>query len=111
MNNKEICCFFSGEGGLQGPPGPAGEKGEPGVDGIPGSSGERGEPGQETINLQITDSTKSSRIRQNPPENWREKVISKRPSLQVSLAMVSLGFLVILVAKVRPPPFTIHLII
>lgn len=35
-----------GEGGLQGPPGPSGEKGEPGVDGIPGSSGERGDPGQ-----------------------------------------------------------------
>lgn len=39
-------CSLSGEGGLQGPPGPTGEKGEAGVDGIPGSSGEKGDPGQ-----------------------------------------------------------------
>jgi len=38
--------FGLGEPGLQGPPGPYGDKGEPGVDGIPGFTGVRGEPGE-----------------------------------------------------------------
>lgn len=43
-NAQHLNCL-AGEHGLQGPPGPSGEKGEPGVDGIPGSTGERGDPG------------------------------------------------------------------
>jgi len=41
-----IFFFGLGEPGLQGPPGPYGDKGEPGVDGIPGFTGVRGEPGE-----------------------------------------------------------------